>query len=305
VGRGAASIGSAAVALAEQELGPLAGKACVLVGSGQMAELVTEALRGRGVRGSRVINRHPERARQLAASLEGEALDFSHLERALLGADFVIAATGAPHAVLQAEMLERVLRARERSTLLVLDIALPRDVEPAAKALAGLRLHDLDSLQTFGGIQPPTDEAELQRARELVTTETRRFGAWFRSARATPMLLALRQRAELIREQELERALRRLPALDTRERETITLLTQTLVNRLLREPTVRLREEAALGHGHLAGAVRQLFSLEKDLVDRAEPAGDAAGPAVAGSGSPAEGQPPPWPATGSLGEAAG
>ena len=263
-GRGAASIGSAAVALAEKKLGRLDGRRAVLVGSGQMAELVAEALRARGAFGTRVINRHPERARPLARALQGEALDFQHLERALVEADFAIAATGAPHAVLQAETLARVLAARAGRPLLLVDIALPRDVEPAAAGIEGLRLHDLGSVQAFGDVQPAPLAADIEAARERVRAEALRFSSWFRSARATPALLALRQRAELIRERELGRALRRLPALDARERETVALLTQTLVNHLLREPTVRLREEAARGDGeHLAGAVRRLFALEE------------------------------------------
>lgn len=264
LGRGAASVGSAAVGLAERELGPLAGRNAVLIGSGQMAELVVEALRECGVRGARVINRHPERAIPLARALEGEALDFLHLERALIEADFVIAATGAPHAVLQAETLAHVMAERAGRLLLILDIALPRDVEPTAASIPGVHLHDLGSLQTFSGTHPPAEGPEIGAAREMIRSEASRFTEWFRSARATPMLLALRQRAEIIRERELQRALRRLPALDARERETVALLTQTLVNHLLREPTVRLKEEAARGDGgHLAGAVRQLFALEE------------------------------------------
>ncbi|HEY7530110.1 MAG TPA: glutamyl-tRNA reductase, partial [Gemmatimonadota bacterium] len=263
VGREAASIGSAAVALAEGELGPLAERRAVLIGSGQMAELVADALRVRGVRGTRVVNRHPERARPIARALGGEALDFLHLERTLVEADFAVSATGAPHAILLRETLERVMAARGGRPLLLLDIALPRDVDPAAAALPGVRLHDLGTLQAFAGAHAAADAAELAAARERVAAEAARFAQWFRSARATPMLLALRQRAELIRERELERALRRLPALDAHERETVALLTQTLVNRLLREPTLRLREEAERGEGPLAGAVGRLFSLEE------------------------------------------
>lgn len=264
VGRGAPSIGSAAVGLAERELGPLAERRAVLVGSGQMAELVAESLRGNGVRGVRVVNRHAERAKPLARILEGEALDFLHLERALAEADFAIAATGAPHAVIQADVLRRVMVERQGRPLLLLDIALPRDIEPAAGEIEGVRLHDLGSIQTFTGAQPSAAEDEIRAAREMVAAEALRFSDWFRSARATPMLLALRQRAELIRQRELERALRRLPALDAQEREAVAVLTQTLVNHLLREPTVRLREEAARGDGGpLAGAVRKLFALEE------------------------------------------
>jgi glutamyl-tRNA reductase len=264
VGRGAASIGSAAVGLAERELGPLAGRRAVLIGSGQMAELVAESLRGNGVRGVRVVNRHAERAKPLARILEGEALDFLHLERALAEADFAIAATGAPHAVIQADVLRRVMVERQGRPLLLLDIALPRDIEPAAGEIEGVQLHDLGSIQTFTGAQPSAVEDEIRAAREMVAAEALRFSDWFRSARATPMLLALRQRAELIRQRELERALRRLPALDAQEREAVAVLTQTLVNHLLREPTVRLREEAARGDGGpLAGAVRKLFALEE------------------------------------------
>jgi glutamyl-tRNA reductase len=264
MGRGAASIGSAAVGLAERELGALAERRAVLIGSGQMAELVAESLRGSGVRGVQVVNRHAERAKPLARILDGEALDFAQLEQALVEADFAIAATGAPHAVLQAEALRGVMAARAGRTLLLLDIALPRDVEPAAAEIEGVRLHDLGSIQTFTGAQPPAAEDEVRAAREMVAAEALRFSDWFRSARATPMLLALRQRAELIRERELERALRRLPELDAGERETVAVLTQTLVNHLLREPTVRLREEAARGdEGPLAGAVRKLFALEE------------------------------------------
>jgi glutamyl-tRNA reductase len=263
-GRGDASIGSAAVELAERELGPLTDLRAVLIGSGQMAELAAEALRARGAAGVRVINRQPERARPLARALEGQALDFLQLERSLIEADYVISATGAPHAVLQAETLEHVLAARGRRPLLLIDIAIPRDIEPAAASIEGVRLHDLGSLQAFSGDQPRATEEELRRAAELVDAEAVRFSAWFRSARATPLILALRQRAELIRDRELERALRRLPGLNAQERETVALLTQTLVNHLLREPTMRLREEASRGEeGRLAGAVRQLFALEE------------------------------------------
>jgi glutamyl-tRNA reductase len=229
-----------------------------------MAELVAESLRGAGARNVRVVNRHAERARPLARILEGEALDFEHLERALADADFAIAATGAPHAILQVDTLRAIMVARDGRPLTLIDIALPRDVEPAAASIPGVRLHDLGSIQTFTGAQTPAGEDEVRAAREMVAAEALRFSDWFRSARATPMLLALRQRAELIRQRELERLLRRLPGLDAGEREAIALLTHTLVNQLLREPTIRLREEAARGDaGPLAGAVRKLFALEE------------------------------------------
>lgn len=207
-----------------------------------------------------MINRTLERARATASALGGMALPWEGLAGALRRADVVISSTAAPHPVLSVERV-REARADAHRPLLLIDIAMPRDVEPAVRFIRGVRLHNIDDLRDVAERNKEQRRGEIPRAKEIVNEEAQRFLDWHSSLTAIPTVKALRSQAERVRAQEVERALRRLSPLSEQDRETIDELSRRIVSKLLHEPTVRLKAPRRL-NGALEQAVRELFGIE-------------------------------------------
>lgn len=259
ISRNPASVSSLAASVAEKAVGNVKTASVVVLGAGEMAELTVEALRKRGVERIRVINRTLENAQKLAHRWGAEPATFDSLPESLTDADILIASTGAPQAVLTADMVRAAQRQRP---LLLIDIALPRDIEPACAVLPGVLLYDLDSLNAALENSLAERAAQVPQVEAILAEESTQFLDFMRTLEMLPLITDLRQQAEAIRQAELEKTLRRLPDLTDQERERIDALTQALVKKLLETPTRRLRAEAACQHApEYATVARTLFGL--------------------------------------------
>src|SRR5690606_1595585 len=278
LGAGAASVPSASIELARKIFGNLAGRRALVIGSGGMAALTIECLRNAGVRDSVVDNRTEARAEEVARRLTARAVTFAAIPGLLTGVDILATATAAPHAVLTRETVARALAGGRRTPLLILDIALPRDVERSVGTLPNVFLYDIDDLSQIVEGNLEKRRSEIALAEQIVQDGIREFNAWYRSRSVVPLIRQMRGRAEELRELETARALRALRHLSEQDREAIENLTRQLLNKVLHEPTARLREAAADGRDHeIAQAARYLFGLDNGSVNEHEapPPGDA------------------------------
>jgi glutamyl-tRNA reductase len=257
IGESPASVSSAAAALAQQVFGELDGRRVLCVGAGRMGELAAANLASRGATIAYVANRSPDAARELAGRFGGAALALEELPSRLGEVDVVLASTSAPDVVVRAADVP----ARRRSPLFFIDIAVPRDVEPAVHDLEGCYLYDIDDLEAVVAETIAGRRVEAARAEQLVAEEAERFRAWQASLDVVPAIASLRARAEEIRAAELAK-LGRLPE---HERRTVESVTAQILNKLLHLPTVRMKQAAAAAEGAAyADAVRHLFGLDED-----------------------------------------
>ncbi|HEX2166244.1 MAG TPA: glutamyl-tRNA reductase [Longimicrobiales bacterium] len=262
LGTGAASVPSASIELAQKIFGSLQGRRALVLGAGDMSELTMECLRGAGVRDIMVANRTAARAEEVSRRLNTEPVTFEDVPRLLREVDIVAAATSAPHAVITREVAERALAGGRRTPLLILDIALPRDVEREVGELPNVFLYDIDDLSQVVEGNLERRRSEIAVAEQIIQEGTREFRAWYRARNVVPLIRELRGRAEDVREAETARALRTLSHLSPADRAAVENLTRQLLNKVLHSPTARLREAAADGRGsEMTEAVRYLFGL--------------------------------------------
>ena len=259
IGRGTASISHAAVEMAADRLGTLAGRRVVVVGAGTMGEGITVALHRAGAAEITVANRTVERGAALAERVGGAAIGFGELPSALSSADLVLTCTGAGAPVLTTDLLEQ--RAPGHP-LLIVDVAVPRDVHTSVAALDHVDVLDLDDLRDWAERGRAARVAEAERVRSMVHDEVERFVLDATALQAAPLVTAMRDRAESVRAGELERYAARLAELDDAEREAVEALTRSIVAKLLHNPSVRLRQQAGTPQGERnAAAVADLFDL--------------------------------------------
>jgi glutamyl-tRNA reductase len=265
LGDGAASVPGAAVALASKVFGSLAGRRVLILGAGEMSALTAHILRERGVRAITFASRSEERTRDVAQRFGAEPVAIERLPELLLDADLVISATSAPHVVLTRAMVEHASRTSRHSPLVILDIALPRDVEPQTGALKNVFLYDLDDLSRVIEGTLERRRSELEAAENIVEEGVQEFAAWYHARSVVPVIRALRAHAEDVRQRELQKARRVLRHLSDEEFQAVDALTRQLLNKVLHKPTTRLREAAAEGRaGEVADLTRYLFSLEEE-----------------------------------------
>jgi glutamyl-tRNA reductase len=257
-----ASVSSAAAALAEQVFGDLDGRTILLVGAGKISDLAARNLRSRGARIAYVANRSADRAAGLAERVGAEALPLDQIEAALTDADVVVSSTSAPGYVVTREIVER---ARGGRPLLLIDLAVPRDLDPAIHELDGCYLYDIDDLEAVVAQTLAVRRREAQRAEGIVEGEADAFRAWHASLDVVPAIASLRARADEIREAELRRAESRLGQLSDAQRQAVEALASRIIDKLLHLPTVRMKQAAAAADGVVyAEAVRHLFGLGED-----------------------------------------
>ncbi len=257
IDRAGASLVQTGLSLAAERIGPLAGRRAVLVGAGSMGALAGAALRRSGVTDITVVNRTVATARRLAATLGGRGVGLPGLPAAVAGAELLVCSTGATGVVVVAEMLPD----RPTRPLFVLDLALPRDVDPAVRERAGVTVVDLETLRVALDAEPVAREVEA--VRRIVTEEVGEFLAEVRSARVAPTVVALRSKAAEVVEAELLRLAGRVPDLDQRSRAEVAATVHRVVDKLLHAPTVRIKERAEEPGGDAyADAVRELFGLD-------------------------------------------
>jgi glutamyl-tRNA reductase len=262
IGRHVASVSTAAVAMAADKLGSLAGRSVLVLGAGDMGTGMVKALAGSGVADVAVANRTWDRSVELAAQVGGRAVALGDLAGALGAADVLLTGTGATEMMLAHADLERSMAARPDRPLLIVDVAVPRDVDPSAGELAGVTLLDMDDLRRFAEAGLTARRGEIALVRDVVNAEVDRYGAVSSAREVAPLVGALRSRAEQVRRGELERMGGRLAGLDERQRDAVEALTQGIVAKLLHEPTVGLKEAAGTPRGErLAESLRHLFDL--------------------------------------------
>ncbi len=264
VGTMPATIPAAAADLARRTLGELAGKRILVIGAGKMGQLAATSFLDRGAERVFVANHRIERAETLAARFGGEAVSFDHIVEELERADVVLSSTRCPQVILHAEQVAAALPSRDGRPLLLVDIAVPRDLDPAIAELPGCRLYDLDALGPEAGAALAHQAGQVDEAETIVAAEAAEFGRWLRSLEVVPVVAALRKRADTIRERELARAEPRLRTLSDSDRRNVEALTAKIVNELLHEPTVRVKEAAAVGAEAYADALRELFALDEE-----------------------------------------
>jgi glutamyl-tRNA reductase len=266
IGRGSASVSSAAVQLAKKIFGTLTGRRAMILGAGEMAELALECLIDEGVRAALVANRTFERAEVLAQRHGAEAIHYDDCWNRLATVDLLLCSTAAPHPVVGPEQLAPGLAARGGRPLCILDIALPRDVQPAVGELENVFLYDLDDLRAVVATNIEQRRAQLPSAEQLISGEVEKFWQWLAGLAAVPVVTDVRARAEAMRVEELSHAWRRLGDLTPEQRDAIEHLSRSLMNKFLHEPSVRLRAAAANGRGlGIVDAARYLFAVEKSL----------------------------------------
>jgi glutamyl-tRNA reductase len=276
LGRGAASTSSAAVQLASKIFGSLNGRHAMVLGAGEMAELALECLVSEGVRTAIVANRTHERATALAERYEAQALHYDECWPRLADVDLLICSTAAPHAIVGVEQIAGSLKERGDRPLCILDIAVPRDVDPAVGALSNVFLYDLDDLRTVATANIERRRDELPAAEEVIAPEVEKYWEWLAGLAAVPVLRTFRTEMDRLREAELADALRKLDHLSPRDREAIEHFSRALMNKFLHEPSVRLRAAAANGRGlGVVDALRYLFDLRSSDATSAEPESDA------------------------------
>lgn len=263
IGQNAVSVSYAAVELARQIFGELTGKAVLIVGAGETGELTARTLAAHGATAILVANRTYARAVEVAAQFGGEAFAFDALAECLARTDIVISSTGAPHAVLDFELVRQAMRRRHQRPLFLIDIAVPRDIEPQVNSLDNVYLYDIDDLQLVVERNLAKREQEVERVERIIAEETADFSRWWAERQMVPMIRALKAYGDEIRGRELERLFHRLPHLTERDRELIAASTRVIVNRLLHQPVIGLKEvsgEEARGSVY-ADVLRKLFRL--------------------------------------------
>ena len=260
VGSVPAAVPAAAAELAERVVGTLERRRVLVIGAGKMGALAATSFLARGAERVFLANHRSERAEELARRFGGEAVAFERIGEELERADVVLSSTRCPQTILQAADVERALAARKGRPLLLVDIAVPRDLDPAIAELEGCVLYDLDALGSAAlDARAQRDEASA-RAEEIVAEEAGKFAAWLAALDAVPVVAALHRRAEAIRARELERASARLARLSDGERRDVEALTAQIVAKLLHDPTIRVKE----GGPARADALRALFALDEE-----------------------------------------
>jgi len=259
IGESPASVPAAAAALAQQVFEGLDGRRVVLVGAGRTSELTARNLRSRGAEVTTVVNRTLEHAERLAAELGARALPLDEVAQALVEADVVVSSTSAPGFVLTGERLVSALRSRRGRPVLFVDLAVPRDVDPALASVDGCFVYDVDDLEAVVSASLEGRRAEAVHAERIVAAEAERFRAWQASLSVVPAIALLRAFAEEIRSSELARVEGKLPE---SERAVVDTVTAQIVNKLLHLPTIRMKEAAVTPDGLVyADVVRYLFGL--------------------------------------------
>ena len=248
--------------MAGDQLGGLTGTRILVLGAGEMGESMAVALSGAGAADVLVANRTWDRALALASRVGGRAVQLGVLAEALLEVDVLLTSTGAPSVVVEQADLAPVMAARSGRALLIVDVAMPRDIDPAAGDLPGVTLLDLNDLRTFAEAGLGERRREIPQVRAIVTEEVARHAEHVTARRAVPTVIALRERAEALRLAELEHYRSRLQDLDPRQRDAVEAVTRGILAKLLHDPTVRLKDAAGSTRGErLADALTELFDL--------------------------------------------
>jgi glutamyl-tRNA reductase len=276
IGSSRVSLPSVSVELAQSVLGDLTERHVVILGAGEMSELTASALADQGAGTVFVANRHADRALSVAQRFGGTVVGLEGLPEQLVLADIALCSTASPEPIVGREELELVMRERGGRSLLLIDIAVPRDIDPACGELTGVSLYDVDDLQAVVARNISIREGEVPRAEEIVEQEIHRFARWLGQLDALPTVSALREHAGAIVEQVLAENAGRWESASPRDLARVEVIARAVVSRLLHEPTIRLRSlSEARGHASLE-VVRELFGLRDDAPQPEQPSDELA-----------------------------
>ena len=264
IAEGTVSVSSIACELAKKIFGNLEGRRTLLLGAGEMGESAARSLRQTGTQ-LHVVNRSEERAQQLAEVCSGRAVPYERLSLELADADVVIASTASDKFILTPELMKGVVRTRRHRPLFIIDIAVPRDVDPRVGNMDNVFVYDVDDLQQVAEENLSVRAREAARAEQIVEEEVESFLSWRRSLELAPTIVALRKRFGQIAAEELERALPRLDSASSSDRAVLEAMGRSLVNKLLHQPMTQLKAGAGEPDGALLiDAVRRLFALSEE-----------------------------------------
>jgi glutamyl-tRNA reductase len=263
IAENAVSISFAAVELAKKIFGDLSNKSFMLIGAGEMAELAARHLISNGVKDVLVTNRTFERAKELANEFNGRAIKFDEFVRELLHTDIVICSTGAPNYILFKDQIHKIMRERKQKPMFLIDISVPRNLDPKINELDNVYLYDIDDLQGIVDTNIQERQKEAEKAEKIIDSEVESFLKWQASLSAVPTIIALREKAEAIRKEELEKALRKLGPLEEDKIKSIEYLTISIVNKLIHPPTAALKSEEE-NRELMVDVVKKLFNLNSE-----------------------------------------
>lgn len=262
IGAGRVSVATTAVGLAAQSLGELVGREALVIGSGAHGESTARALTAAGVKAVFIANRHYDRAIGLAGAIGGRAVRFEHLPEELAGVDIVLGATGSPHTLIHADELREVMQARQGRELLMIDTAVPRDIESAVAAIPGVTLLDMDDLQSRVESTMRVRRSEAAAAESVIAQEVDRFETWLGALDVLPTIAALQQRGRSVAQQVVAENASRFESLSAADRERLLVMAEAIATRLLHEPTMQLRSAGDQQSGYIKIEVaRELFAL--------------------------------------------
>lgn len=262
IGTGASSVGAAAVELAKKTLGDVQGCSILLIGAGEMGRLVAKNIANNGVSQVMVCNRSYDRAQELALDFDGYAVPYEKLFECMASADLVLSCTAAPDCIITREQLMSVIEKRNGNPLFLIDLAVPRDVQPESAQLEQLHLYNIDDLQTLVDKSLNERMLEAKKAEILIEKALDNFGKWLNSRHTIPVIQALCKKGEEIGNTELEKAMRKLGPLTEREEKILRSMASSITSKLMSTPIVQLKQYAQTEQGHLYARIAQsLFDL--------------------------------------------
>ena len=262
ISRNIASVSQAAVAMARQHLDELDGASVLVLGAGEMGEGLVRSLGDAGASSISIANRTWENAVELAGRVGGTPVPLAAIASALVDVDLLVTSTGATSIMIETTELSALMQQRNERPLLIVDIAVPRDVDPAASAIDGITLLDMDDLRAFADSGIRERQREVSAVEAIIEQEVERYMAYATAREVAPLIAALHGRADEIRDTEFERFASRLHDLSPKEREAVEALIQGVIGKMLYRPTVRLKDAAGTARGErLADALRDLFDL--------------------------------------------
>lgn len=265
IGANSVSISTAAVTLAKRIFDSLEGRRILIVGAGEMSELTAQYLKELGARSVVVANRTYERAQEIAQNFDGEAIKFDQLESYLSEADIVISSTAAPGYVIKPAMVKAACRKRRGHSLLLIDIALPRDIDPACNKLHDVYVYDIDDLEGIIELHKEERKAEAEKVKLIIIEEVEDFKVWYQALSVKPTVKQIRQKANAIVEVEVEKAIKRLSGDNEKDREVVEAMANAIVKKVLHGPTARLNQQAGNPDAYLiTESARFLFGLDSN-----------------------------------------
>ncbi len=270
ISRGAFSVGAAAVELATSIFGELNTRRIVILGAGKMSELAARRLVMAGTSAITVLNRTFARAEELAAKLGGTAKPWESMVDALTAADIVISSTGADGQIIDCADMEKTMRARSERPIFLIDIAVPRDIDPAAGELNNVFLYNIDDLEQLVLSSTSERNNEVEKVQRIIKEETERYVSWLRTLEAVPLIKQLREKLETLRDAEWERTAPKLAHLSEKDQEAIRVMMRSLVNKVSHHPLVKMKEYASSADGEAKlDVAREMFGLNGESAESA------------------------------------